>query len=103
MSSPQEEMKMNEEAVARVFEVRADSHDFKEAAIYVFVLAKLSLGKGQKEDAEIYARTCLELLKKCRTDTMEECAHAHINIAGVFIPELFHEGTVRRELAGLNF
>lgn len=96
-------MGMNEEAVARAFEVNALSENFKEAAIYAFVLAKLALSKGQKEDAEMYARTCLELLKKYRTDTMEECAHSHINIAGVFIPELFHEGTVRRSLAGLNF
>lgn len=103
MSSPQEEKEMNEEVVARVFEMSADSHNFKKAAIYAFVLAKLSFGKGRKEDAEMYARTCLELLRIYHPDTLEECAHSHINIAGVFIPELFHEGTVRRELAGLNF
>lgn len=102
MSSQQEEMKMSEGAVAHAFEANALSENFKEAAIYAFVLAKLALGRGEKEDAESYAYMCLELLKKYRTDTMEECAHSHITIAGVLIPELFHKGTVLRELAALN-
>lgn len=96
------ETKMSEEDVVKAFfSNKSWTNNFKEAAIYAFVLAKLALGKGDKTRAEEFAGHCLELIKRCPTSTMEECAHSHINIAGVFIPELFHEGTVRRDLASV--
>lgn len=96
------EAKMSEESVVKAFYSNKNAtNNFKEAAIYAFVLAKLALGKGDKTSAEEFAGHCLELLKKCPTSTLKECTHPHISVAGVFIPGLFHEGTVRRELAAI--
>ena len=75
--------------------------DFKKAAIYAFVLARRAQHVDDKA-AGIWGRTCFELLDKCPSDTLEDCAQTNVKIEGIFIPGLFHEGTVRRELAGLN-
>ena len=80
---------------------REDSGDFKTAAIFAFVLAKRMQKDGLLSSAESWARKCLELLTKFPTDTEEQCASPYLSVSGVPIPGLFHEGTVRRDLAPL--
>lgn len=72
--------------------------NFQDAAIAAFVLAKRAKEMGDKKEFLEYSLVCLACIKKCDTDTLEGCVHTHVRIAGVFIPELFHEGTVRRAL-----
>lgn len=76
--------------------------NFRDAAIVAFVLAKRAQNAGNRKEALRFGRKCLEFLEKYPTDTLEQCASPYINFADVFIPGLFHEGTVRRDLAPLN-
>src|SRR3989344_5287807 len=89
---------MNVAELVSEISLRHGANQFKEAAICAFVLARLAQKNKDERSAKHYGRMCLELLVKCTSDTPEQCAHTYIAVAGVYIPGLFHEGTVRREL-----
>ncbi len=78
-----------------------DSGKYKDAAIMAFALAKRAQKSGDDAEALRLGRKCLELLGKYPTDTAEQCASPYITLYEVPIPGLFHEGTVRRNLAPL--
>lgn len=75
----------------------------KEAAICAFVLARKCQELQAESPARHFAEKCIELLREypTATDTLEQCAHPYVTVGGVLIPGLFHEGTVRRELAAV--
>lgn len=73
----------------------------KEAAVRAFALAKRALAEKDDIAAGHFGKRCIELLERCPTRTLEDCVTPHVLYAGVLIPGLFHEGTVRRELKPL--
>lgn len=75
---------------------------YQAAAVVAFVLAKRAQNAGNMSEAVRFGKKCLEIFERYPTDTLEQCASPYISFSDVFIPGLFHEGTVRRELAPLN-
>ncbi|MBI3019743.1 MAG: hypothetical protein HYY60_00235 [Parcubacteria group bacterium] len=80
-------------------ETHQKAGDFKKAAVYAYALARLAEKDKDESRARYFTARCLELVNQYPTDTLEQCASAEVSVAGVLIPGLFHEGTVRRDLA----
>lgn len=70
----------------------------REKAELLFVLAVLYAKNEQKGLAINMAEGCLELLDKLSTGTLEDCAATTAKIGSVYLPELFHQGTVREHM-----
>ncbi len=85
----------------KTIEEREQEGKFQDAAIVAFVLGKRAQKAENGKEARRFGRKCLELLGKYPTDTLEQCASPYLAFADVFIPGLFHEGTVRRDFAPL--
>lgn len=71
----------------------------QDSAIAAFVLAKRAQKAGDMLRAKRFREKCLDILEGCKTDTLDGCAHKYVKIAGVFIPELFHEEAAEESLA----
>jgi hypothetical protein len=77
----------------------------REAAEYAYACAVLAGREGKKQTAETWAHAALLELKKCSTETLEDCTARNIEIAGIGIPGIFHEDVVKfrmKEFFGIN-
>lgn len=90
---------MTEEQLTKAVIEGVRGGNFQEAAIAAFVLAKHAKEAGDENDFQKHSSACLACLKERKTNTLERCAHTYVRIAGVFIPELFHEESVLQALA----
>lgn len=93
-----------DEEISRVKKLIKNSDFQKEKAELLFVLAVLYAKSEQKDLAVNTARECIGLLNTLPTNTLEDCAATRIRIGSVFLPELFHQGTVRERMKcfGIN-
>lgn len=90
---------MDDSMLLATLERQSTPTETKEASICAFVLARKAQKQREDHLARHFAEKCLELLSKRPLETLEECTHPYIAVDGVLIPGLFHEGTVRRDLA----
>ncbi len=79
----------------------AKNLDSRVAAEYAYALAMLCERAGDEAQAVRFGREALALLKLCPENTADECVQRNVMIEGVPIPDFFHEGVVRRNLAPL--
>ncbi len=96
-------MGLNEEILSAKEQIQSlGSRQKKEKAELLFVLAVLYVGNGQKGLARAAIMKCITLLNTLSTDTLGDCAATTVNIGSVFLPELFHQGTVRERMKHLG-
>ncbi len=73
----------------------------RNAAEHAFALAMLYKNEGMEKEAAIYGRKAVLLFDKCRMETLKECAAINMNIEGVNIPDIIHQGVVKARLEPL--
>lgn len=89
------------EDIERRFEEEEYFEDKRAAAEYAFVLAILLRDAKDIERARNYAQKCLALSVTLPARTLDDVTSDRQSIAGVPLPERFHDGVVRARLADL--
>ncbi|MBI2047880.1 MAG: hypothetical protein HYT27_01960 [Parcubacteria group bacterium] len=67
--------------------------EFGLAAEVAFALAKFYHETGDTKKAARFKSDFLDILQKRGSDTLEACGTSHIEILGISIPALLHDGT----------
>jgi hypothetical protein len=75
--------------------------DERAAAEYAYALAVRLREAGDAVTARRYARECLRLAERLPARSLDDVASPRIALAGVPMPERFHDGVVRSRLADL--
>lgn len=85
----------------RRFEEEEYFEDHRAAAEYAYVLTVLLRDAQDEDRARVYAGKCLELTKALPARTLDDVSSGRMSIAGVALPERFHDGVVRARFAEL--
>ncbi len=81
------------------YEVRTQNR--RRAAEIAYVLAVLYSKDGNEGEAVRYAYESLGLFSELQVQTLEDAAPVYDELNGVRLPNLIHEGVVRKKLAHL--
>ena len=76
--------------------------DHRSAAEVAYVLARLSLNAGNKDDAAKFGAESIRLFDQCKMDTIEECAAKYVTLGGIALPSYIHQDVVRARLVPLK-
>jgi hypothetical protein len=83
------------------FEREREAGHAREAAELAYAVAMRTQAEGRAQDASIYARQCVALLKELPDATIDQVTSTRMKAGGVNLPELLHEGVVKARLGHL--
>jgi hypothetical protein len=75
--------------------------DDRAAAEYAYVLAVRLRSDGNTVEARRYAKESLRYAERLPSSSLDDVASSRISLAGVPMPEIFHDGVVRSRLRDL--
>ena len=70
-------------------------------AEYAYAVAVRLREVGRADEAEHYARQCLQLMESLPADSLEDVVSERQSVGGVPLPDHFHDDVVRSRLANL--
>jgi hypothetical protein len=72
--------------------------DPRRAAEIAYVLARIYLNKGDREEAKRYGRESVQLFESLNIQTIDDTAAKYTVINGIALPSYIHENVVRDRL-----
>jgi hypothetical protein len=75
--------------------------DRRLTAEYAYAVAVRLREVGRADEAEHYARQCLQLMESLPADSLDDVVSERQSVGGVPLPDHFHDGVVRSRLANL--
>lgn len=75
--------------------------NYRVEAEVCFALAQLWEREHDYQRAKDYACESLRAIRLCPSETLEDVASARLDVGGIPLPDLFHEGVVQSRLAHL--
>ncbi|MCM4084897.1 hypothetical protein [Paractinoplanes hotanensis] len=75
--------------------------DLRVTAEYAYAVAVRLREVGRADEAEHYARQCLQLMESLPANSLDDVVSQRQSVGGVPLPDHFHDGVVRSRLANL--
>ena len=72
--------------------------DRRITAEYAYAVAVRLREVGRADEAEHYAKQCLQLMESLPADRLEDVISERLTVGGVPLPDHFHDGVVRSRL-----
>ena len=85
----------------REYDAAVLAEDHHRATEYAYALTMLYRWRADIQNAEKYARKCLDHAEAMSVDTLDDVTTSQLTIGGIDIPERLHDGVIRARFGHL--